>query len=78
MWLTSLLGLTGCLLIGSAALAASTRQPYTDRVHTNDGALYVGAIQSLRGGILTLDTGPAGIIAIDWWRVIGVDTETEY
>ena len=50
----------------------------TDRVTTDDGAVYIGEIDSVQYATVTLDTDPAGTIGIEWRYVTGLTSKFQY
>ena len=50
----------------------------TDRVTTDDDAVYIGEIKDVQYATLDLDTDPAGLISIEWRHVTGLTSEAQY
>ena len=66
------------LVLAIAATPALAGHDKTDIVTTHDGSTYVGEIKSVKYATLNLNTGPAGLLAIEWRHVTGLTSKFQY
>lgn len=66
------------LVLAIAATPALAGHDKTDIVTTHDGSTFVGEIKSVKYATLNLNTGPAGLLAIEWRHVTGLTSKFQY
>ena len=66
------------LVLAIAATPALAGHDKTDIVTTHDGSTFVGEIKSVKYETLNLNTGPAGLLAIEWRHVTGLTSKFQY